>query len=342
MKEHIYIGIIGAGIMGSRHARIYTEMESAVVVGIADIDRTKAQTVADTHGIVHVSTDYHEILKLDEIDAIHVATPDYYHTDPVMDALKAGKHVLVEKPLSTSIEDAQRIVKASQQTGKHVMVNYTHRWAAPYAVTKNIIEDGKLGQPVMVYAKKDDTLWASTEMMSWTEKTSSAGYLSTHDIDLVLWWLDTNVEHVYALGVKNLLQKRNIDTEDAIQALVRFKNGAIGTFESCWVLPTTMPVTTDSYVELVGTKGTIHIDRLHEGLKVATEHNYTYPKLSLGCEIFGKERGGVQMCLEYFVDSLKKGVKPLPDAGNGLKIVKVSKAIQLSMLRGEPVYIDSL
>ena len=158
MKDSITVGIIGAGIMGSRHAGIYTDMETAVVGGIADIDRTKAQTVSSKHGIRHVFTDYHELLKLDEIDAIHVATPDFCHTEPVMDALKAGKHVLVEKPLASNIEDAKEIVKTSQAAGKHVIVNYTHRWAAPYAMTKNIISDGKLGEPVMAYAKKDDTL----------------------------------------------------------------------------------------------------------------------------------------------------------------------------------------
>ncbi len=342
MKDRVKIGIIGAGIMGSRHARIYAEMEHAELVGIADIDRAKARKVAEAHGVGQAFQEYQELLKVEGLDAVHVATPDFAHKDPVVDSLKAGKHVLVEKPLATSVEDARQIVELSRDTGRHVMVNYTHRWAAPYAMTKNIIADGQLGDPVMVYAKKDDTLWASTEMMSWTARTSSASYLSTHDIDLVLWWLGTTVEHVYALGVKNVLAARGIDTEDAIQALVRFRNGAIGTFESCWVLPKTMPVTTDSYIELIGSKGTIHIDRLHEGLKVATEKRYTYPKLSLGCEIDGKQQGGVQMCLARFIDALRKGEKPQPDVEHGLEIVKTSVAIQRSIASGQVVYTDSL
>ena len=147
---------------------------------------------------------------------------------------------------------------------------------------------------------------------------------------------------MYALGVKKVLQKRNIDTEDAIQALVRFKNGAIGTFESCWVLPTTMPTTTDSFIEVIGERGTIHIDRMHEGLKVATEKQYIFPKLSLSCEIQGQDRGGVQMCLEHFIESVRRGEKPQPDAEHGLQIVKTSLAIQLSIARQEVVYTDSL
>jgi len=342
MKDQVSIGIIGAGIMGQKHARIYTEMESARVVGIADIDGSKAEELAGRYKVPRAFDSYSQLLEMDELEAVHVATPDFAHKEPVKDALAAGKHVLVEKPLATTVADAKEIVELSRQTGKHVMVNYTHRWAAPYAQTKNVVAAGKLGDPVMVYAKKDDTLWASTEMMSWTARTSSASYLSTHDLDLVLWWLDTDVEHVYALGVKNVLQKRGIDTEDAIQALVRFTNGAVGTFESCWVLPKSMPVTTDSYIEVIGTEGAIHIDRLHEGLKVATKDDYTFPKLSLGCEIFGRMQGGMQMCLEHFVDAVRGGEKPQPDAEHGLKIVKVSVAIQKSIATGGVVYTESL
>jgi predicted dehydrogenase len=250
--------------------------------------------------------------------------------------------VLVEKPLATTVEDAEEIARISRETGCHVMVNYTHRWAAPYARTREIIRRGDIGDPVMVYARKDDTLWAATEMMSWTEKTSPASYLSTHDIDLVLWFLDTEVSSVYALGVKKVLVKRHIDTEDAVQALVRFKDGAIGTFESCWVLPNSMPTVTDSFIEIIGEKGTIHIDRIHEGLKVATENSYQYPKLSLESEVQNRVVGGIASCLRYFVETLRAGEKPQPDALWGLKIVRISNAIQASIRRGEAVRLDEM
>jgi len=154
--------------------------------------------------------------------------------------------------------------------------------------------------------------------------------------------MDTDVESVYAMGVKKVLVDRGIDTEDAIQALVRFANGAIGTFESCWVLPNTMPTTTDSFIEVIGEKGTIHVDRIHEGLKVATQEKYEFPKLSMSLDIDGRERGGVAFCLEQFVESLFKGQKPQPDAENGLKIVRISVAIQESIRRGTPVRIADL
>ena len=341
MKDKINISIIGAGIMGAKHARIYSEMDGANLTAIVDLNQEKAKTLAEECGVKQVYSDYHRLLQVKEIDAVHIATPDYLHKEPVIDALKAGKHVLVEKPLATTIEDAENIVRISRDTGCHVMVNYTHRWAAPYAKAKQIIQAGDIGGAVMVYARKDDTLWAATEMMDWTANTSPASYLSTHDIDLVLWFLETDVESVYALGVRKVLQKKKIDTEDAIQALLRFKNGAIGTFESCWVLPNSMPTVTDSFIEIIGEKGTIHIDRIHEGLKVATEDGYHFPRLSLESEVDGRMRGGITLCLEYFIDSLLNGRKPQPDAEVGLKIVKISNAIGLSIERKKAIEIDS-
>ena len=207
---------------------------------MADIDEKKATSVASKYG-ARAFTDYRKMLEAGEVDAIHIATPDHLHTEPVLAALEAGKHVLVEKPMATTVDDARKVVATAQRVGRHVMVNYTHRWAAPYAHAEAAIRSGDIGKPLMVYARKDDAIWAATEMMSWTAMTSSASYLSTHDIDLVLWFLDTDVESVYAMGVKKVLVEHGIDTEDAIQALVRFSNGAIGTFSPPGFCPTPCP-----------------------------------------------------------------------------------------------------
>jgi predicted dehydrogenase len=340
MRESIRLAVIGAGIMGQKHARIYSEMEAAELTAIVDVDENRAKSLAARCGAKNVYQDVHRALDEEQLDAVHVATPDFLHKEPVIAALKSGRHVLVEKPLAVTVADAEEIVRVCDDTGCHVMVNYTHRWAAPYARTREILRSGEIGAPVMVYARKDDAIWAATEMMTWTEKTSPASYLSTHDIDLVLWFLDTDVSSVYALGVKKVLVEKNIDTEDAIQALVRFENGAIGTFESCWVLPNSMPTVTDSFIEIIGEKGTIHIDRMHEGLKVATEKSYQYPKLSLETEVQDRIVGGIASCLRYFVETLRNGEKPQPDARWGLKIVRISNAIQASIQRQAAVRLD--
>ena len=341
MNKKINICLVGVGIMGQKHARIYSEMPEAKLKAVVDINVQQAEKVAERFNVDTVSNDVRSVIADQSIHAVHIATPDHTHVEPISLALKSGKHVLVEKPLATTVEDASKIVALSKETKRHVMVNYTHRWAAPYAKTKQLIEQGDLGEGLMVYARKDDSLWAATEMMNWTSHTSPASYLSTHDIDLATWMLKTTVTSVYALSVRRVLAARGIDTDDAVQALVRFANGAIGTFESCWVLPNSMPTVTDSFMELVGSKGTVHIDRIHEGLKIATEQNYSYPKLSLECEVQERMTGGITLCLQYFVRCLLNGLEPRPNATDGLHIVKISDAINRSIKQGEVINIKN-
>ena len=342
MSDKIGVCLIGAGIMGKKHARIYHEMVNAELRAVVDIDREKAAEIARQYGNGRAYVSLSDALSEGEIDAVHVATPDFLHMEPVLTAINAGKHVLVEKPLATSVSDAQKIAETAAGTGVHVMVNYTHRFAAPYAKAESIIRSGEIGEVKMVYARKNDTIWAATEMMNWTHKTSPAAYLSTHDIDLVLWMGRLSIDSVYALSTRGVLTGQGIDSEDAVQAVVRFSNGAIGTFESCWVLPKTMPTVTDSFIEIIGTDGSIHIDRIHEGVKIANRDGYHFPKLSLEYEADGRVHGGIQSCLTHFVDSLRTGTTPQPDASWGVQVVRVSKAIDRSISDGIPVRPDSM
>ena len=146
-KKRISVGIIGAGITGTRHARIYSELEHARLYGVADIDEKKASEVASKYD-AKAFQDYRKMLEAAEVDAIHITTPDHLHTEPVLAALEAGKHVLVEKPMATTVDDARQVVATAQRVGRHVMVNYTHGWAAPYAHTEALIRSGDIGKPL--------------------------------------------------------------------------------------------------------------------------------------------------------------------------------------------------
>src|SRR5690606_10238253 len=112
----------------------------------------------------------------------------------------------------------------------------------------------------------------------WAASTTCAWFLSSHDIDLVCWMFDDQVETVYASAVYGQLRDRGIDTPDAIQAQCRFRGGGVATFESCWIYPNTFPTMTDSFVEVVGERGVIHLDRKQEQIEIATEQRYEYPR----------------------------------------------------------------
>src|SRR5699024_6314194 len=136
----------------------------------------------------------------------------------------------------------------------------------------------QLGTPRMVYARKNDRIHVPTKMLSWASETTPAWFLSSHDVDLVCWYLGQPAVEVYATAVRGVLESRGINTPDAIQAQVRFAGGAVATFESCWIYPDTFPTMTDSFVEIVGTDGVVHLDRKADQLEVSTPDRFEYPR----------------------------------------------------------------
>jgi predicted dehydrogenase len=335
--DKIKVAVIGAGIMGDEHARCVAESFREELVAISDINIEKAKGLSEKYGGCTCYSNYNEMLDQCDIDAVCIATPDFLHTQPVMDCLNAGKHVLVEKPLATGLEDSKRIIETEEKSGRILMINYTHRWAAPYFRAKSEILSGRIGKPVMAYAKKDDTIYVPTKMISWAGHTSPAMFLSSHDIDLVMWFFDSGISEIFAYGKKGVLKGKGIDTYDAIQALVKFSNGAIGTFESAWIYPDTFPTATDSYIQLVGEKGVITLDRKEEMIAVATGDEYSYPKLSISSIIDGKLAGAFKLAHDHFIDCIISGSKPMISARTGYAVSEVTAAIHRSIESGKPV-----
>jgi predicted dehydrogenase len=335
--ERVRVAVIGVGIMGQLHARVAAESDREELVAIADLNEKKAKEIAESYGVKECYSDYRTMLDKSNVDVVCIATPDSMHSDPVRTCLAAGKHVLVEKPLATTLEDSRAILAAEKAAKKIVMVNYTHRWAAPYVKAKELIDAGELGRPAMIYARKNDTIDVPLKMITWSKETSPAKFLSSHDLDLALWFFDSRITEVYAHGVKHLLKSKGIDVYDVIQALVKFENGAIGTFESGWIYPNTFPNPTDSYIQLVGERGVITLDRKQEIIEATTANAYTYPKLSLISIMNGKLYGAFRNAHDHFIDCVLKGKKPLTSTESGHAVAEVTIAIHQSIESGCPV-----
>ncbi len=334
MVNSIGVAVIGAGNMGKQHARVYKELPQAELIAVVDLQEERARNLATAVGGVDWYTDYLEMLNDGRIAAVSITTPDHLHEKLVIDCLKAGRDVLVEKPLATSLTACDRMLAAENESGRILMVNYNHRWLPPYAMAKKRLEGGRQGKPVMAYARKNDTIAVPTEMCPWLYRSSSADFLSSHDIDLVRWFFQLEVKSVYACGVKGVLQSHGIDTYDAIQALVRFHGGAIATFESTWIYPNTYPTLTDSFIELVMERGVIHLERQKEMIDVIDDEKHSYPKNILNCEIDGRLLGAFRFCIEHFLRCVETGEPPLTSAADARKTAEAVAAIHRSLETG--------
>lgn len=153
MEKKIKMGIVGAGTWGRTHAYIYREHSNAEPVAICDMNRERAQAIADEFGIKEVYTDYHEMAEKADIDAVAIVTPDFAHADIACCFADHKRHLLIEKPLATTREDAERIVEAVKRNGVRCMVDLHNRWNAPFNTCKQLIEAGKLGDPYTAYIR---------------------------------------------------------------------------------------------------------------------------------------------------------------------------------------------
>ena len=339
MSEKIRVGVIGAGIMGQQYIRIYQDHPYAKVVAVAAGHLQNAQEAAARHGVPVATDDWKTITGSEEIDAVCIALPDDMHFAATQSALTHGKHVLIEKPMTTNLAEADEIVRLAEASKLKVQVAFNHRWLAPYHQGKVSIAAGEIGEPICAYARKNDTIFVPTKYINWAHQTTPAWFLSCHDIDLVTWFFGSDPVEARAWGVKRVLAAQGIDTYDMIQAQVRYANGAMATFESGWVHPDTFPTMVDSFIGLVGEHGHLHFDRKRESLEMSTPQRFTYPKTFLSGDVFGTLRGAFPSCLDDFISAIRKDIAPAVGVRDGRRVTATLVAIHESLKTGGNVAV---
>ena len=340
MVDRVKIGVVGLGIMGEQYTRIYSAHPLAEVTAVCNRGRQRLDEVGDKYGISARYTDYNELLNDRSVEAVCVATPDFAHYEPVKAALEAGKHVLCEKPFTTELHEADELLSLSlSRPGQKLQVAFNHRWLSSYYHGYASIRRGDIGRPVAGYARKNDTIWVATEMIDWAAETTPIHFLGAHDIDLMRWFFGSEPVEARAYGAKGVLAERGIDTYDLVQAQIKFDSGAFATIESAWIYPNVFPTIVDSFVEVMGGAGHIHFDRKRESIEMSTEKQFTYPKVFLTAEIFGKLRGAFVECLSDFLDAVLNDSEPNVTAFDGRQVTAVLDAVSRSLESGntEPV-----
>ena len=325
----IGVTVVGAGILGKRHARVFSEIDGARLVAVADHSLERATAAAAPAG-AQAFTSIEAALDNVECDVVSVATPDHLHVDPVLTALQAGKHVLVEKPLATSVADARALLAAAAQKNLVFQVNYSQRWVSEYAWIKQQIDAGAIGRPVMIQSSKMDTIYVPTRMISWAASTSPIWFMSSHDIDLICWFLDDRVAEVTARERRGTLEARGIATHDGVDALLRFGRGATVALHSSWILPESYPTITVDRMTIVGENGVIEFES--NGRRVACYDlrsgkviNFTGPQTAN--EVNGRIEGAFRQSLLSFLACVAGAPEAMTSARRTLHVTEIQEAI---------------
>jgi predicted dehydrogenase len=335
--EPVRVGVIGAGIMGGAHAAAIAADPLAVLAGVASLEG--ADELATRHNAPFATDDWRALLARRDIQVVTVATPDHEHYDVCAAAARAGKHVLVEKPFTIDLAEADRLMEIVRVAGVKAMVNFSHRWMPSYAHAQSAIAAGRIGRPMLAYARKNDTIFVPTKMLRWADRTTPSWFLSCHDIDLVHWFMDAPATEAYATAVNGVLRGRGIATPDAVQAQVRFAHGGVATFEACWIYPDSFPSMTDSFIEMVGTDGVIHLDRKHEQVEIASADRFEWPRTAVMPVIHGVQRGALADAVQHFLACVREDRAPLVTLQSSRHVTAILDAIHRSLDsgRGEAV-----
>ena len=336
----VRIGLIGLGIMGELYAKVYSSHPLARLVAVSSRRQGKVEEFSTRFGAQGYA-DYREMIEHAELDAVVIATPDHAHYESAHMALSAGKHVLIEKPITTSVQEADALLRLAAKRQLKIQVTFNHRWLSPYYQARTTIQKGEIGTPLAAFARKNDTIYVPTEMISWAAETTPAWFLSSHDIDLVRWFFSSEPVEARAWGRKEVLEAKGISTYDLIHAQVKFANGAIATFESSWIYPNTFPTIVDSFVEVVGTEGHIHLDRKRESIEISTPKSFTYPKNFIAQDIFGRLRGAFPACLEDFLHAVLNDTEPHVTGYDGRQVTATLEAIHVSLASDTTVKIPA-
>lgn len=335
--EQLRVGVIGVGQMGSKHARVYAQMREVKLVALADPRLDQAQKLASELGVKKVYADYRELLDLTELDAVSICTPDELHKGPVLDTVKAGKHFLLEKPLATELDEAQEMVQAVRQAGIKAMVAHLLRFDPRYALVKEAIDQGELGEIIYIVSHRNSPYTEGPRI--YKPGTSLTMHVAVHDLDLVDWFIPSDPVMVFAQAAEKLLREKRM--KDAVSALIKFEDGAIASINYSWCLPDQSVTRLDARMEVVGTKGAAYIGVYHgQGVLMATSGGVATPDLHHGPVVNGSVRGDLREEIYAFVNCIMSDTPPPIPVEEALRSVALGQGIRESLARQAPVELS--
>ncbi len=331
--ENVRVGIIGCGWAGIRHAEAIRTLSSKIdLIAACDIDPDRAETFAAAHGIDICSSDYSEILNRETLDAVSICLPHNLHADIAVHAARAGLHVLVEKPLCTTLEEADRMIEAAKRSSVLLMVAETVRYRTLPRKVAGLLNDGAIGKPFMFRISRESFMHSELINKPWLLKDRSGGIMyaaGIHEIDL-LRLIAGEVEHVYALDTLKTVEEMTGDETSV--AMLRLKSGAVGLVLESFSIKTD-PSGVSGIVH--GENGTLKFARNVISIYTADKDGQPEQEQQIPVD----EINAFVAEIEDFADCIRTHREPISSAEEGKKSLACVLAAYQSMETGQPAYV---
>ncbi len=320
----IKVAVFGCGAIAQRrHIPEYAENQHVELVAFADPNLERAQEMVELYGGKAYAS-YEEILANEDIDAVSVCTPNYLHAPMTIAAANAGKHVLVEKPMACSIEEAEQMIEAARKNNVYLMVGHNQRLMPPHVKAKEILDSGKLGKVLTFrtsFGHPGPEAWSVDGADSWFFRKEEAimgamGDLGVHKSDFIRYLLNDEVADVASfIGT---LHKEGTEVDDNATCLLRMKSGAIGTLVASWTQYKGGDNSTILWCENGVMKiGTVEGNEVIVELTDGTVETYQVGMMSTN------EKQVPSGVIDAFVESITTNTPPTISGEEGLRAVKV-------------------
>lgn len=324
--EKVKIGVIGCGsIAQHRHLPEYKMNEQVELVAVCDINTERANSVAQQYG-VKAYTNYEELLASGTVEAVSVCTPNYLHAPISVAALNRGVHVLCEKPMATSEEEAKAMIEAAKTNGKKLMIGHNQRFVASHQKARELIGKGEIGKIYSfrtAFGHGGPEGWSVDGKDSWFFKKDEAfigamGDLGVHKTDMLRYILNEEIVEVGAFVESNAKDFANVD--DNAVCVLKTESGIIGTLAASWAYNGKEDNSTIVY----GEKGILRLEDDPTYSLVAQYATGEVVNYELG-KIQSNDEGGQSNShvIEQFVDAVAEDKESPVPGEEGLKSLAV-------------------
>jgi UDP-N-acetylglucosamine 3-dehydrogenase len=307
------VAVIGTGGWGKNHVRVYKELASTELAAVCDVNAERAKALASQFG-VKAYTNNTRMLKNKEIEAVSVCTWSTKLAGEALKALKAGKHVLVEKPMATNTKQAEKLLETAEQNDLHLTVGFLMRFIPGLQHIRGAVENKKIGELVCATAKR---------VSQWPERIGDVGVVkdtAIHDIDVMQYIFNEDPINVYA----KTGSMRHIKFEDYAQIMLTYKDGKSAFIESNWLTPYKTRLLT-----VTGSGAIMKLDYMTQELWIED------PKENLQPRYIWQEP--LKLELQHFADCILEKKKPLITGVDGLKALQVAEAALRSSAKNRAI-----
>ncbi|HHM23461.1 MAG TPA: Gfo/Idh/MocA family oxidoreductase [Bacteroidetes bacterium] len=333
------VAVVGLGYWGPNLLRNLYELNRTRKLLACDLKPSNLERVKNRYPTVELSTDYDDLLKNGEVDAVVIATPVSTHFPLAKRALEAGKHVFVEKPFTAKREEAEELISLAEKNGRVLMVGHTFEFSPPVLKIKELLQQRELGEIFYISASRVNLgLHQKDVSVIWD--------LAPHDFSCIFFWTDEEPVRVSAMG-RDYVQR---GIPDVAFINLEFPSGTIANVQVSWLAPSKLRRTT-----IVGSEKMLVYDDTEniEKVKIFDKGvDYKDP------ETFGEYqlsyRSGdvisprldtyepLRKEMEHFLDCCEQGLRPKTDGWNGLRVVRALEAAEKSLRNGGVVVeVDS-